>query len=76
MFRNKWFVALVISTCINIGALAQDGAGTKDNEALRWTQGTHRAFDSNDLSTSFRERLNIRVGEANGVKKASEAIPG
>ena len=76
MFRNQWFVALVISMCINIGALAQDSAGTKDNEALRWTQGTHRVFDRNDPSTGFTVNLNIRVEEANGMKRASEAIPG
>jgi intracellular sulfur oxidation DsrE/DsrF family protein len=34
MFRNKWFVALVISMCINFSALAQDSAGAKADEAL------------------------------------------
>ena len=34
MFRNKWFVAVVVSMCINVGALAQNSAGAKDAEAL------------------------------------------
>jgi intracellular sulfur oxidation DsrE/DsrF family protein len=34
MFRNKWFVALAISLCINVGALAQDSTGAKADEAL------------------------------------------
>jgi hypothetical protein len=34
MFRNKWFVALVVSMCINVDAFAQDSAGAKDDEAL------------------------------------------
>ena len=34
MFRNKWFVALVISMCISVCALAQDSAGAKDDEML------------------------------------------
>jgi len=34
MFGNKWFVALVVSMCINLGALAQDSAGAKAGEDL------------------------------------------